>query len=994
MKTNSLSQPAVMFGCRVGPFILASLFLCAATARANFCGSDRLESGTNWTSLPQSGNGQLLFQNNRAEYLLGNTTVRNNLDVHYWNVNTGSYTSNWSVQVDVHLALLSLPADGDAANLNLVITPNTQGSNGLSFSAAIDRYAFSDGSGPNYMADFGTFLDSVGMAEVADNATDATLKINFDSTQKTLTAYYNKGTGWIQIGQPVSIAGWSMASLDTFSVALVSNSMNSKLRDTAAAVASGDAYYKNFAISTVLNGDFEIGASAPWTNAMGTVPAPTAAAAHSGQYGLELTGMGPPALISQQIQTHLTAGTVYRFTGWINLLEVNPDIPLQMPRYLPHMGIYLGPNFSSFAVVANATNAVGQGWQKLEFFRSFTVAELESGVTLEVGGLARFRMDDVSATSELLANQSFDTTGGAGWSYEPLGVWAPFAIDGQVDLHRSYVNPPVKMLWQDLNVSNVGGATGTACMRLKTGVNPPPAGNATAVYLDYLDGASSPQRLLLLSPDNLTVAGGPDGSFFTANFTLPAGAQKVTGFSVDRTYGGYFYAMEFRLAITAAAPVVAPGVTLVSPSEANSFAIGETIPLVAEVDTSGGAAAVTGVDFYDYQTFIGHGQLSALGRWVFPDTSELAVMGNGISGMADYSPPSASGEQMYMMDGTFTSQGVFQGLFTHYNPDQVTGNVEIQLILPTNGTLDALISADAPLGGRFLTGGVNQNFPKYTLSWSGAAAGPHAVTARAYYGATYAASAPVNITVTGAATTRVIGISGNLAFGNVKVGSSANATMTVSNTGNAPLAVSSISYPAGFTGNWASGTIAAGSSQDVTVTFSPSAAQAYSGTITVNSDSTSGTSTIAASGQGTQTPYEAWQAGKFTAGEIAGGLSAPAADFDHDGVANLLEYAFHTNPKVADLTGVAPNVSGNKMQISFTCLTGRSDITYTVQSSPSLAAGSWTDIARSVGGATTVPINSSGCAVSDTGIDVRTVTVTEAAAFTGKRFLRVKVTSP
>jgi hypothetical protein len=1007
MKTNF--NPAHLFGFKLSSFVLPALLLWAVpTLRANFSGSDRLESGTNWTSMPQSGNGQLLFQNNRAEYVLGNTTVGNNLDVHYWKVNTGSYTSDWSVQVDVHLALLSLPADGDAANLNLAITPNTQGSNGSSFSAAIDRYAFTDGGGPNYMADFGTFLDSIGQAEVADNATDATLKINFDSTQKTFTAYFNKGTGWIQIGQPVSIAGWSMDSGDTFSVALVSNSMNSKLRDTAAAVASGDAYYKNFVIATVLNGDFETGASAPWTSAMQPdVPVPTAAAAHSGQYGLEVTGLGPPALISQQIQTHLTAGKVYRFTGWINILEVSSNPPPQMPAwYLPHLGIYIGPPLSDYAVVAYATNAVGLGWQKVEVFRSFTAAELESGVTLEVGGLAKFQMDDVYATSEVLANQSFDTADGAGWSYEPLGVWDPFAVTGEVNLHRSWTGPPpVKMLWQDLNVSNVGGLTATASMRLilGDGARFTTTGNAsTTVYLDYLDGTGTPQRSILLNPDNTTVGYGPDGSYFTANFTIPAHAQKVTGFSVDRTYGGPFRATEFRLTIAAAAPVVPPGVTISSPIAADSFASGATIPLVAEVDTSGGTA-VTGVDFYDNGSFIGQAQLNFLGGWVFPDTSELFVMGNSGGGMVDYSPPGAysGGEQMYSMDGIFPTSDSFQGTYSHWDETlgaPIYGNATIQFSLSSNGTLDASMLGDAPLGTRNLTGGVSQapQYKHYTFSWSGAAAGPHSLTARAYYqtgnSTTYAESTSVAITVTGAATTRIIGMSGNLTFGNVKVGSTANATMTISNTGNADLAVTSISYPSGFTGNWASGTIAAGSSQNVTVTFSPSAAQAYSGTITVNSDSTSGTSTIVPSGQGTQTPFEAWQAAKFTATEIAGGLTTPGADFDHDGMANLLEYAFHTNPKVADLTGVTPNVIGNKMQISFTCLTGRSDITYTVQASSNLST--WADIAQSVGGAKTAEVSGSGCIISDTGIDVRTVTVTEAATFTGKRFLRVKITTP
>jgi len=98
--------------------------------------------------------------------------------------------------------------------------------------------------------------------------------------------------------------------------------------------------------------------------------------------------------------------------------------------------------------------------------------------------------------------------------------------------------------------------------------------------------------------------------------------------------------------------------------------------------------------------------------------------------------------------------------------------------------------------------------------------------------------------------TRVIALSGNLAFGDVATGqTSTPQTLTISNTGNSTLTVTSITYPAGFSGNW-SGTIAAGSSQNVTVTFAPTAAQSYSGVVTVNSDKTSGTDTISISGTG------------------------------------------------------------------------------------------------------------------------------------------------
>jgi pimeloyl-ACP methyl ester carboxylesterase len=98
---------------------------------------------------------------------------------------------------------------------------------------------------------------------------------------------------------------------------------------------------------------------------------------------------------------------------------------------------------------------------------------------------------------------------------------------------------------------------------------------------------------------------------------------------------------------------------------------------------------------------------------------------------------------------------------------------------------------------------------------------------------------------------RIIRLTGDLVFGNVAVGSSPTRTLTIHNDGNSPLTVSSINYPNRFSGNW-SGTIPASGSQPVTVTFSPTAAQSYGGTITVNSDHTSGTNTRTCSGTGVE----------------------------------------------------------------------------------------------------------------------------------------------
>jgi hypothetical protein len=60
-----------------------------------------------------------------------------------------------------------------------------------------------------------------------------------------------------------------------------------------------------------------------------------------------------------------------------------------------------------------------------------------------------------------------------------------------------------------------------------------------------------------------------------------------------------------------------------------------------------------------------------------------------------------------------------------------------------------------------------------------------------------------------------------------------------------------------------------------------------------------------------------------------------------------------------------------------------------VQTSTNLAA--WSDVARSLGGAATSAINSSGFLVNDSGQNVRLVTVTAPAATEQKRFLRLQI---
>ncbi|MEM9859238.1 MAG: DUF6443 domain-containing protein [Bacteroidota bacterium] len=98
---------------------------------------------------------------------------------------------------------------------------------------------------------------------------------------------------------------------------------------------------------------------------------------------------------------------------------------------------------------------------------------------------------------------------------------------------------------------------------------------------------------------------------------------------------------------------------------------------------------------------------------------------------------------------------------------------------------------------------------------------------------------------------RIITLGGNLSFGAVSdLSLPATRTLTIynSNQSTESLNISSIDYPTGFSGNW-SGSVAPGQSQNVTVTFDPTTAESHSGTITVNSDKTSGTDTRSVSGE-------------------------------------------------------------------------------------------------------------------------------------------------
>lgn len=136
-------------------------------------------------------------------------------------------------------------------------------------------------------------------------------------------------------------------------------------------------------------------------------------------------------------------------------------------------------------------------------------------------------------------------------------------------------------------------------------------------------------------------------------------------------------------------------------------------------------------------------------------------------------------------------------------------------------------------------------------------------------------SATQSISGTGQQPSRIVGLGpgGSTSFGTVPVGLSSTRSLRINNSGNSQLSVTGISLPSGFSGSW-NGQIPAGSYQDVSITFTPTAAQTYSGTLSVQSDATSGNSNHSIVGYGTMPTRVINLTGTFAFGQVPVGFSA------------------------------------------------------------------------------------------------------------------------
>ena len=295
-----------------------------------------------------------------------------------------------------------------------------------------------------------------------------------------------------------------------------------------------------------------------------------------------------------------------------------------------------------------------------------------------------------------------------------------------------------------------------------------------------------------------------------------------------------------------------------------------------------------------------------------------------LNGANTYTGATAVNAGTMQLNGTVTSAVTVLGTFIH--PGSVTGNVTISA-----GGLDA---PDATPGLRPITG-------NYSLA-SGA-------TLRVLLNGAAAGTQYDQLTVGGTVTlggTLDVVVGANLAPGSTftilnKAGSATTGTTFTGKTENSTFVTTDgytfrINYNAG-TGN------------DVVLTL-----------IT--------------------TPIEQWRFANF--GSILNaGAGLDTADGDGDGVTNLMEYATKMNPALHDTAPVSATKNGSTGEFIYTKNKASTDVTFTVEWSDTLIAGSWS---TSGVGAPVI--------LSDNGVTQQVRVTVAASSGVSRKFMRLKVT--
>lgn len=147
-------------------------------------------------------------------------------------------------------------------------------------------------------------------------------------------------------------------------------------------------------------------------------------------------------------------------------------------------------------------------------------------------------------SAELLMNGTFDNQLHP-WKTNPAhGNWNPQATaPGEVNLHPDRPGQRGDVVYQNLNVTGVAGASVSATVQLRA--NYSPAGRGIAVYLEYIDSGDIRQRVQVLNPDNSAITN--TFTTFSNSVTLPTDAVRLVKFSAAKVGDGAFFGDNFSL---------------------------------------------------------------------------------------------------------------------------------------------------------------------------------------------------------------------------------------------------------------------------------------------------------------------------------------------------------------------------------------------------------------------------------------------------------------
>lgn len=459
------------------------------------------------------------------------------------------------------------------------------------------------------------------------------------------------------------------------------------------------------------------------------------------------------------------------------------------------------------------------------------------------------------------------------------------------------------------------------------------------------------------------------------------------------TYQGSDYYRDVVFAATSATPPPPPpppslaSTTTVLSSSASTTTPGTTLTLQASV-TSGSGTPTGTVTFLDGSTSIGTAILTA-GTGSLT-TASLAVGAHTLTaryeGTATYATSVSA-----PLTHTVAKSATTTVLTNQSNPVAVGATLGLTATVTgaTTGTVtfydDTTVLGSAPLSGGTAT---------FTTSF--AAAGTYSLSA-GFDGSAVAEvsrSAALSLVVSAALpqVSVVAGASAAAEFG------TAPATFTIVRTGSTAQALSvpfTLSGSATVTTDYSVPgsplVIPAGASSAV-VTIVPVADGVPEGlesiTLTIPANSAAYVLTTAtASTNLADAPYDAWRFGQFTAEQLGSAtVSGSQADPDSDGVVNLFEYLFKTNPLAAN-QGILPIVSEATVgtlryrEISFPQNLAATDLEWVVEVAS--AGGSWSS------GADATAVQSS---TTTDGVTVRVVRDSTATTAASPRLIRLKVT--